>query len=564
MVDLVIRHADVVDGTGAPRHRADVAVHEGRVVAVGDVDEKGTREIDADGLAVTPGFVDVHTHYDAQVFWDPTLGPSPLHGVTSVFSGNCGFSIAPLVAREAEYLMTMLARVEGMPLDALAAGVPWSWQSTADYFAAIPPLSVNAGFMVGHCALRRVVMGDAGTARAATPDEIAAMQQLLRDGLAAGGIGFSSSWADTHNDAHGEKVPSRFATLEELVALSGVCREFPGTSLEFIPTVGEFNEDHYDVMTRMSAAAGRPLNWNLLTVNAKNGSAVEQRLAAGDWARAHDGRVVALTVPEAPRPRLSFLSGFVLDALAGWAKPMSLAPADKLELLTDPQRRRELAQSAEGTSGLIRSIALWQIHEIIETFTPETKRFEGRTVGDIAAEQGKEPFDALCDIAVADGLRTAFSPPAVGNTKDDWAARVGVWRDERAVIGASDAGAHLDLLATFNYTTTVLAKAVREHEVLSLEEAVHLMTEVPASLYGMVDRGVLRAGAHADLVVLDPATVAPLPVQTVDDMPTGASRVYGGAAGIERVFVSGEEIVRGDAFTDARPGRVLRSGADTR
>src|SRR4051812_26370606 len=195
MVDLVIRSGEVGDGTGAPRRRADVGVDRGRVVAVGEVDERGTREIDADGRVVTPGFVDVHTHYDAQVFWDPTLGPSPLHGVTSVFSGNCGFTIAPLVDREAEYLMTMLARVEGMPLDALEAGVPWNWASTAEYFDAIPPLSVNAGFMVGHCALRRVVMGDDGTSRAANEDEIEQMQRLLRDGLRAGAMGFSSSWA---------------------------------------------------------------------------------------------------------------------------------------------------------------------------------------------------------------------------------------------------------------------------------------------------------------------------------------------------------------------------------
>ena len=449
-------------------------------------------------------------------------------------------------------------------MHALEAGVPWNWTTTKAYLDAIPPLSVNAGFLVGHSALRRVVMGDDGTSRAATAGEVEQMQAMLRDGLAAGAVGFSSSWAETHNDANGEMVPSRFATLEELVALSGVCGEFPGTSLEFIPTVRDFGEEHYDVMARMSAAAGRPLNWNLLTVNARNRAGVEQRLAAGDYAREHGGRVVALTIPEAPRPRLSFLTGFVLDALSGWAQPMARPVEEKIELLADPQRRRELAASAEGTQGLIRNIARWQMHEIIEAFTPETKRFEGRTVGDIAQEQGKEPFDALCDIVVADGLRTAFSPPAVGNAKEDWEARVAVWRDERALIGASDAGAHLDLLATFNYTTAVLAQAVREHAVLPLEEAVHLMTEVPARFYGMVDRGVVRAGAHADLVVLDPATVAPEPVRTVSDMPTGASRVYGGATGIDSVFVAGEEIVAQGVLTGARPGRVLRSGTDTR
>ena len=228
MVDLVIRNGEVVDGTGAPRRRADVAVDAGRVVAVGEVGGRGTREIDAEGRVVTPGFVDVHTHYDAQVFWDPTLGPSPLHGVTSVFSGNCGFSIAPLLDREADYLMTMLARVEGMPLEALAAGVPWNWTTTVAYLDAIPQLSVNAGFMVGHSALRRVVMGDEGTSRAASADEVEQMQGMLRDGLAAGAIGFSSSWAETHNDATGEMVPSRHASLDELIALEFGVRRVPG------------------------------------------------------------------------------------------------------------------------------------------------------------------------------------------------------------------------------------------------------------------------------------------------------------------------------------------------
>lgn len=564
MVDLVIRNGDVVDGTGVPRRRADVAIDGGRVVAIGEVDDRGTREIDADGRVVAPGFIDVHTHYDAQVFWDPTLGPSPLHGVTSVFSGNCGFSIAPLVDREAEYLMTMLARVEGMPLEALEAGVPWSWKSTGDYFDAIPPLSVNAGFMVGHSALRRVVMGDDGTRRAAAPDEIETMQRLLRDGLAAGAMGFSSSWAETHNDASGEHVPSRFATLEEVVALSSVCAEFPGTSLEFIPTVRDFGEPHYDVMARMSAAASRPLNWNLLAVNAMNGASVEQRLQAGTYAKQHDARVVALTVPETPRPRLSFLTGFILDAFNGWAAPMALPPKEKLDLLADPTRRRQLDEDAQQTEGLIRNLARWEIMEIIEGFTPETKRLEGRRVGDIAKERGVTPWDALCEIVVADELRTAFSPPETGNAKADWEARVAVWRDDRALIGASDAGAHLDLLATFNYTTAMLSKAVREHEVLGLEEAVHLITQAPARLYGMVDRGVLRAGAHADVVVFDPATVAPGPVQTRNDLPTGAGRVYGEATGIDHVLVAGEEIVTGSEFTDARPGHVLRSGTDTR
>jgi N-acyl-D-aspartate/D-glutamate deacylase len=564
MLDLLITGADVIDGTGAPRRRADVGVRDGRVVAIGTIDEASRRTIDADGRVVAPGFIDVHTHYDAQVFWDPTLSPSPLHGVTSVLGGNCGFTIAPLVSSEAEYLMKMLARVEGMPLEALAAGVPWDWTSTAEYFDHFDnTLSVNAGFMVGHCALRRIVMGERSVGEAATEDDLAAMSNLLRESLTAGGLGFSSSWAETHNDADGEPVPSRHATVDELLTLCRVTGEHPGTSLEFIPTTRDFTDRHLDVMARMSAAAKRPLNWNLLTVSAMNGRSVEDRLAAGNVAREMGAKVVALTIPEPPRPRMSFLSGFVLDALAGWAKPMSLPVEEKLALFADPVRRRELEEQAEGTQGLIRGIAHWQRLVFLETFAPENSAYAGRNVGEVAAERGQSPFDALCDIAVADELRTVFSTPEFGNDRADWEARVAVWRDGRAVIGASDAGAHLDLLATFNYTTTTLARAVREHEVLPLEEAVQLLTDVPARLYGLRDRGRIAEGAHADLVVFDPATIGPGPVFTKNDLPTGAARVYGEAEGVDDVIVNGHVIVENGAFTDARPGTLLRSGRDT-
>jgi N-acyl-D-aspartate/D-glutamate deacylase len=564
MLDLVIKGGEVVDGTGTTRRRADVGVRDGRIVEIGTIDAAATRIIDAEARVVTPGFVDVHTHYDAQVFWDPTLSPSPLHGVTTVIGGNCGFTIAPLVPREAEYLMKMLARVEGMPLDALAAGVPWNWTTTAEYFEQFEhTLAVNAGFMVGHCALRRIAMGERSVGEAATDDDLAAMSNLLRESLAAGGLGFSSSWAETHNDADGEPVPSRHATAEELFALCRVTGEREGTSLEFIPTAREFTEKHLDVMARMSAAAQRPLNWNLLTVSAMNGPFVEQRLAGGDVARAMGAKVVALTIPEPPRPRMSFLSGFVLDALAGWAKPMSLPAAEKLALLADPVRRRELEEQAQGTQGMIRAIAHWQRLVFLETFAPENTQYIGRNVGEVAAERNQTPFDALCDIALADELRTVFSTPEFGNDRADWDARVAVWRDGRAVIGASDAGAHLDLLATFNYTTTTLARAVREHEALPLEEAVQLLTDVPARLYGLRDRGRIALGAFADLVVFDPATVGPGPVVTRTDLPTGAARVYGEAEGIDAVVVNGAVIVDSGAFTDARPGTVLRSGRDT-
>ncbi|MYJ36726.1 MAG: amidohydrolase family protein, partial [Acidimicrobiaceae bacterium] len=276
MFDLLIQGGDVIDGRGGPRRRADVGIVGDRISAIGNLVNGGAEAaatIDATGLAVTPGFVDVHTHFDAQVFWDPDLSPSPLHGVTTVIGGNCGFTIAPLGDDPAhgDYLMRMLARVEGIPLEALQQGVPWSWQTTAEYFDAIDGnVAVNAGFKVGHSALRRVVMGDDSVLRTCTGDEMETMKGLLRDGLEAGALGFSSSWSRTHNDPMGNMVPSRYAERDELIALCSVLAGYDGTSVEFNPALRPFEPWAFDLMADMSAAARRPLNWNVLAVSARS------------------------------------------------------------------------------------------------------------------------------------------------------------------------------------------------------------------------------------------------------------------------------------------------------
>jgi N-acyl-D-aspartate/D-glutamate deacylase len=561
MLDVKIAGGDVVDGTGAARQRADVGIRDGRVVAIGDVDEPAARTIDADGLVVAPGFVDIHTHYDAQAFWDPALTPSPLHGVTTVVGGNCGFTIAPLAASEADYLMRMLARVEGMPLESLAAGVPWDWQSFGEYLDRLDgTLAVNAGFLVGHCALRRVAMGDRSH-EPATDDDIAAMRQTLGESLAAGGLGFSSSQAPTHNDGDGEPVPSRAATSDELVALCGVVRDHPGTTLEFIPTVGPFSDEHVALMAAMSASADRPLNWNVLVVGAGNDT-YRTQLEASDRAAEQGGRVLALTVPAVMQLHLNFRSGFLFDALPGWGPTMALPDDEKMRALADPDVRKRLKEAAESDTGLFRAMLRWDKLRISETFSPENTSFAGRTVAEIAAEQGADPFDALLDVVVTDDLRTVLTPPARGDDAESWRLRSEVWRDPRVVVGASDAGAHLDMLSTFSYSTSLLA-ASRTHGLLPLEEAVHLLTDVQARLYGIRDRGRIAEGWHADLVVFDERRVAPGPVHTRYDLPAGAGRLYAEAEGIQHVLVNGIEIAAGGALTGDRPGALLRSGRDT-
>ena len=565
MLDLAIRGGEVVDGTGAVRRRADVGIAGGRIVALGDVGP-AEREFDATGLIVAPGFVDVHSHVDAQVFWDHALSPYSLHGVTSMFAGNTGFTLAPLGDDKGDYLVRMLSVVEGMPIESLQAGVPCDWRSTGEYLDRIDGITaLNVGFMVGHSALRNVVMGDDCVRRAAEPHEIEAMQRLLAESLAAGGLGFSSSWGAVHLDAEGTPVPSRWATADELLALASVLSDFPGTSLEFIPpALHIFTEEEKELLAGMSVAAGATLNWNVLRIEEHNDDFVAGMLAAGDYAAEHGGRVVALNMPIPTRARFSFANGFALESLPGWGPLFQLSRPERIQALADPEWRRRLADGAAQAPGRMSVAGSdWDQRLVCEVADPALRHYEGRLAGDIAAEEGKAPFDALLDIVCADQLHTTFCRPQSEPSVGDWEAMLTAWRSGRAIIGASDAGAHLDFTLGFDYQVYVLEHAVRELGVLSLEEAVHFLTEVPAELYGLRQRGTIAEGNHADLVVFDEHTVGSGPLYTRQDLPAGASRLYTEPKGIAAVMVAGETVVENGVITGALPGKVLRSGIDT-
>ncbi len=412
---------------------------------------------------------------------------------------------------------------------------------------------MNFGALVGHSAVRRAVLGERSGDPAVTDAELAAMRALVRASLGDGAYGFSSSWAATHLDGDGNPVPSRAAAAAELVALCGELAAFPGSQVEFIPTNGPFEERHVEVMADMAAAARAALNWNVLIP--RDRSLTEGRLAASDRARERGATVVALSYPDVIRSRVSFLSS-AFDAIPGWGPLMALPPEAKLAALADPARRAQLRAGAAEAAAQGLPTARFETLTVGETHHPNHTGFTGRRVGDLAAELGRDPLDVVCDLVVADELRTTFVPEPPGSDAEAWDLRRRTWTDGRVVIGASDGGAHLDILTTFDYPVRYLALA-REHEALTLADAVRQLTDVPARLYGLADRGRIEPGRCADLVVFDPDTVAAGPVEWRTDLPAGAGRLHAEPTGIARVLVNGIEIVADGRLTGATPGTVL-------
>jgi N-acyl-D-aspartate/D-glutamate deacylase len=566
MLDYLIRNGTVVDGSGSPGVRADVGIRDGRIVAVGDIDEPAATTLDASGFVVAPGFIDPHTHYDAQLLWDPWASPSSLHGVTTVIGGNCGFTLAPLAPGDADYTRRMMAMVEGMPLTALEEGIEWDWNSWAEYLDRLDGrIGLNAGFLVGHCALRRAVMGRNATGNEADAKQVEAMATMLHDALAAGGLGFSSSQAHTHNDGDHNPVASRFAGRSELLALAAVVREHPGTTLEFITDgcLDQFSDQEIDLMVAMSLAARRPMNWNVMGVSARNPARHEHQLNAGSRAKAAGARIVALTMPMLGGLKMSFLDYCALHSMPGLKEVLGLPVSGRMAVFRDPASRQWVREKAETVTGALAALARWGRYEIGETVSPENAGLTGRTVAEIARERGQDEYETLVEILLHDGLATALWPIPSDDDDESWKLRLQVWRDERAIIGGSDAGAHLDRMCGARYPTAFLGSVVRDRGLLPLEEAIHMMTDVPARLFGLRQRGRLEAGWHADIVIFDPETIAPDRIHTRRDLPGGTERLFAGATGIHRVLVNGREIVVDGRETGVLAGTLLRSGRDT-
>ncbi|MEU6685304.1 D-aminoacylase [Streptomyces sp. NPDC046832] len=570
MLDHVIKGATVVDGTGAPAFTADVGLRDGRIAVIGQVTQEARTTEDATGLVLTPGFVDPHTHYDAQLFWDPYATPSLNHGVTTVVGGNCGFTLAPLHPgrpEDADYTRRMMSRVEGMALAALEQGAPWSWHSFGEYLDALEGrIAVNAGFMVGHCALRRHVMGPEAVGGQPSQEQLAAMVRLLREAMDAGAWGLSTTQSTSHSDGDGQPVASRHARPAELLALSRAVGECEGTQIEAIVAgcLDQFSDAEIDLFVEMSAVAGRPLNWNVLTIDAAVPERVPRQLLASEQARKAGGRVVALTMPILTPMNMSLGTFCALNLIPGWGPVLGLPVPERIRKLRDPDVRAELLRRADSKeAGVFRRLANFGRYVIGDTYSEANAGLTGRVVGDIAEERGQEPFACLVEICAQDDLRTVLWPMPADNDPASWALRAETWQHEDVLLGGSDAGAHLDRMCGAPYTTRFLGDCLRGRRLVGLEQAVKMLTDDPARLFGLRERGRIEEGLHADLVLLDPERIDAGPATLVHDLPGGSPRLDSRALGVRAVWVNGVEAIRDDVVTGAVPGRVLRSGRDT-
>ena len=550
--DLVVANGTLYDGTGAPGRLGELGVRSGRIAALGAPGELApgaARVLDARGGAVAPGFIDIHTHYDAQVFWDRLLTPSSWHGVTSVVVGNCGFGVAPTRVQHRDLILRTLENVEGMSLEALRAGLgpEWPFEGFGEFLSAIEARgsAIHVGALVGHTPVRTYVMGDEATEREASEAEIAAMRALVAGALRDGALGFATSKSPTHVGYAGRPVPSRAAARVEIDALAGCLGEAGHGVMQCTIGSGLF----LDELEEIQRAIGRPISWTALLGGMLGPNGHRGVLERTAKAQAAGVRVIPQVSCRPLLFEFQFSAPFPYEALPCF-KPVSQADrAGKKRLYADAAFRKAFGEQARR----------WR--ETVISSCPNEPALEERSVADVAAERGVDPVDLVLDLALASDLEARFRI-GIFNIDDDVVAEL--LSSPAAMLGLSDAGAHASQLCDAGAPTTLLGKWVREKRVLSLEEAIRRLTSEPAEVFGIPGRGRLAVGLAADVAVFDPATVGCAPVRRVRDFPAGADRLVADALGIRAVLVEGVPVrEEGRDVLDPRgplPGRVLRGG----
>jgi N-acyl-D-amino-acid deacylase len=550
MADLVIRGGTVVDGTGSPGVVADVAITAGRIEAIGP-DLEGTEELDATGQIVAPGFIDIHTHYDAQVFWDPDLTPSCFHGVTSVVAGNCGFSIAPTRPEHRDLIARTLENVEDMDVDTLEAGIPWDFTTFPEYLESVAKhgSALNFGAYIGHTALRLFVMGDDGYERAATQDEIDEMARVVGEAIDAGAVGLATSFAMTHRGADGKPIPSRHAEAEEFRALARVVGERKRGVVSIAPGDQVGIADMYGLQREI----GVPITFGALLTTP--GGRFEQLAQMNEKAAAEGAQVWPQVSPRPLQFQMTMREPFTLNVNTEFGKLMATGDTERLAAYADPVWRQASKDAFATQTGMLPR---WGTFVIAET--ANRSDLHDRRLSEIAEELGQEPLDALLDLAVADGLDMRVN---VVLANDDPEGVAYLLSQEHCTLGLSDAGAHVGQLCDAPQATDFLGNWVRDRSLMPIETAVRKLTGVQADLFGFADRGYLKEGYCADVVVFDPATVAPGPLRRVRDFPANAERLTADAPeGVTHVLVNGTPIrLDGEPVLGSSPGQMLQSSA---
>lgn len=560
MLDLAIRGGLVCDGTGAPAFRGDIGVRDGVIVAVGDVTEEARETIDATGLTVAPGFIDAHTHFDAQLVWDGLAQPSIEHGVTTIVPGNCSLSLAPLKPEHREALGATFRKIEEMPKNAFDAGLTWEWETFEEYLDKIRPgLGINVSPLVGHSLLRMWVMGDAASERAANEGEIAAMQDLLTRCMEAGAAGMSTSWVDV--DYLDRPVPARYGDTHELDALCAVLGRFDGV-MQVVP---EFYDRELicariDIMADLSRKHDIHITFSPMFDSTANPTLVDITVERVHLQKQHGAKLVPQmqTRPidlsfELTGPMTAFIN------LPNWYAMAKMPAEEKLEKIKDSVFRKELAQTMD-TFAMPMGLQLDFANAYVKHMDAEDPALMGRRVGDIAAERGCHIADVILDISAADNFRTSFGLDSLGHNRDE---KIGELLNHPDVsIGAADGGAHVSVFATYGDTGYLFSRFVRKQGALSIEQAVRKLTSEIAEIWSLKGRGKLAPGYAADIVVFNPSTFDRGPEVAVNDLPADGYRYIRRATGMEAVVVNGAlTYTAKDGYTAARAGRIAERAA---
>ncbi len=561
--DLLIKNGVVVDGSGLPRYRADVGVRHGRIAAIGRLRERAREVIDADGHVVAPGFVDGHTHMDAQVFWDPLGTCSCWHGVTSVVMGNCGFTLAPCGKSERHLVVRNLERAEDIAAEAMDAGIDWTWTTFPEFLDRVEslPKGINYAGYVGHSALRTFAMGERAFEKPAGEDDLRAMERELRDAIRAGAVGFTTSRSPSHETPDRRPVASRLATWDEVRRLVSVMGEMNAGIFELAgESVGRTAENaaglrEYHVRLRdLAVETGRPVTWGLFSRREAPDvwrvylDLLEETAAAG-------GRMFAQVHSRALAVVLSFRTNLPFDRLPVWKELRALPLAEQQQRLRDPELRRRLVEAARERDER-RAIGAEPRRASYEwIFVMDTAEGPHRSVADVARERGCDPVEAMIDLALETNLERFFLQP-IANENQDHALEL--MRHPRTVVTFSDSGAHVSQIMDASLQTHLLSHWVRRKQAFTLEQAVRMLSFEPATHWGFTDRGLIREGLAADLIVFDPETVAPEMPEVANDLPAGARRLVQRARGFAATVVNGEVVLRDGKPTGALPGRLLR------